>query len=210
MTEASADPFLPVGAIVLAAGSSTRMARPKLLLPWGNTSILGHLIEQWGSLRVAHIAVVCARGDEGILSELRRLRFRMEDCIQNPTPQQGMFCSIQCAARWPGWKASLTHWAIILGDQPHLKKKTLLGLLDFSMARAGRVCQPQWRGRRRHPVLLPTAAFDKLARSDAADLKQFLLVYEVATCELDDPGLDVDIDSPQDYQKALAMAQAQE
>jgi CTP:molybdopterin cytidylyltransferase MocA len=88
--------------------------------------------------------------------------------------------------------------------------KTLRALLDFSMSRAGMVCQPQWRGRRRHPVLLPKAAVNNLARSEAADLKQFLLAYEVATCELDDPGLDVDIDSPQDYQKALAVAQPQE
>ena len=210
MTKASGEPLLPVGAIVLAAGSSTRMGRPKLLLPWGHTSILGHLIEQWGSLRVAHIVVVCARGDEQILSELRRLRFRMEDCIQNPTPEQGMFGSIQCAARWLGWEHSLRHWAVILGDQPHLRLNTLRALLDFSMARTGTVCQPEWQGRRRHPVLLPKTAVDKLARSDAADLKQFLLAYEVATCELDDPGLDVDIDSPQDYQKALAVAESQD
>ena len=210
MAEASGEPVFSVGAVLLAAGRSTRMGRPKLLLPWGHTSILGHLIEQWRSLRVAHTVVVCARGDREILSELRRLDFPPEDCIQNVTSERGMFSSIQCAARWEGWEESLSHWAIVLGDQPQLRLKTLRALLDFSVARTGTVSQPEWRGRRRHPVLLPKAAFENLARSAASNLKQFLLAYEVATCELDDPGLEVDIDSPEDYQKALAVAASQE
>jgi molybdenum cofactor cytidylyltransferase len=113
-----------------------------------------------------------------------------------------MFSSIQCAAQWPDWKRSLSYWAIILGDQPQLRLRTLRALLDFSVAQAGKVCQPEWRGRRQHPVLLPKAAFENLPTSAAPDLKQFLVSYEVAACELDDPGLEVDIDSPEDYQKA--------
>ena len=199
-----------VGAVILAAGRSTRMGRPKLLLPWGHTSILGHLIEQWQALKVAQIVVVCAGGDAEILSELRRLCFPAENCIYNSTPDRGMFSSVQCAAQWQDWNASLSHWAIILGDQPQLRLKTLRALLDFSVAQAGRVCQPEWRGRRHHPVLLPKAAFQNLTTSVASNLKQFLLSYEIATCELDDPGLPLDIDSPEDYQKARAVAASQE
>ena len=36
-----------VGVVILAAGRSRRMGKPKLLLPWGETSVLGHLIRQW-------------------------------------------------------------------------------------------------------------------------------------------------------------------
>ena len=35
------------GVVILAAGASSRMGKPKLVLPWGKTSVLGHLIEQW-------------------------------------------------------------------------------------------------------------------------------------------------------------------
>ena len=202
MAQPSGEPVFPVGAAILAAGRSTRMGRPKLLLPWGHTSIIGHLIEQWRNLRVAQIVVVCAGGDREILSELMRLRFPVGNCVYNTAPQRGMFSSIQCAAQWPDWKRSLSYWAIILGDQPQLRLRTLRALLDFSVAQAGKVCQPEWRGRRQHPVLLPKAAFENLPTSAAPDLKQFLVSYEVAACELDDPGLEVDIDSPEDYQKA--------
>ncbi|MGH7953692.1 MAG: NTP transferase domain-containing protein, partial [Limisphaerales bacterium] len=33
----------PLAAIILGAGASARMGRPKLLLPWGGTTVVGHL-----------------------------------------------------------------------------------------------------------------------------------------------------------------------
>jgi molybdenum cofactor cytidylyltransferase len=205
MGQSSEGPVFSVGAVILAAGCSTRMGRPKLLLPWGHTSILGHVIEQWRSLGADQIAVVCASGDQDILSELRRLCFSTENCIYNSAPERGMFSSIQCAARWQGWKGSLSHWAVVLGDQPQLRLNTLRALLDFAAAQTGEVCQPARRGRRHHPVLLSKPAFEQLPGSATPNLKQFLLAYKVATCELDDPGLEMDIDSPEDYQKAVAI-----
>src|SRR5437763_13333350 len=91
-----------LGAVILAAGRSSRMGRPKLLLPWGETSVLGHLVEQWRMLRAQQIAVVCAAGDDGIQKELNRLMFPVECRIFNETPERGMFSSVQCAAQWAG------------------------------------------------------------------------------------------------------------
>lgn len=193
------------GAVILAAGRSARMGRPKLLLPWGSTSVLGHLVSQWRSLRVEQVAVVCAAGDGAIQIELDRIGFPGSDRIINPAPERGMFSSIQSAAQWRGWKAGLTHWAIALGDQPHLRRQTLATVIEFSAAHPELVCQPMSRGRPRHPVLLPRPAFQQLVNSSAADLKAFLasLSPGPAFCELADAGLDLDIDRPEDYEKAL-------
>jgi len=51
-----------LGVVILAAGASSRMGQPKMLLPWGKTSIIGHLIEQWQQGRPEQIAVVTAVG----------------------------------------------------------------------------------------------------------------------------------------------------
>src|SRR5258708_665729 len=93
-----------VGVIILAAGGSSRMGQPKLLLPWGNSSVLGHLIGLWTELTADQIAVVCSAADTGMEAELEHLRFPRENRIVNPDPGKGMFSSIQCAARWRGWK----------------------------------------------------------------------------------------------------------
>lgn len=194
-----------VGAVLLAAGKSSRMGRPKLLLPWLGTSVLGHLIAQWHEAGASRVAVVCAAHDQPLQHELDRLGFRGADRIVNPAPDRGMFSSIQCAARWPGWQPALSHFAIALGDQPRLRQTTLLALLRYSAARPAEICQPARSGRPRHPVILPRLAFLELAQSPARHLKDFLASRTVAACEIDDPGLDCDLDSPADYEKAMAL-----
>jgi len=196
-----------LGVVILAAGRSARMGRPKLLLPWGQTSVLGHLIQQWQSLKAKQTAVVCAAGDETIRAELDRLGFPAGNRICNPTPERGMFSSIQCAALWMGWDTALTHWAVVLGDQPHLRHQTLRRVLDLSAAQPEKICQPARGGHGRHPVVMPRTVVLALANSMAATLKEFLHAQpgRVVCCQVDDPGLEVDIDRPEDYQQAVEM-----
>src|SRR6185295_5192113 len=103
-----------------------------------------------------------------------------------------MFSSIQCAAKWPGWDASITHWLITLGDQPHLQEKTLRTLLNCGLANPQKICQPLREGHRKHPVLLPASLFDALKNTPAGDLKLFLVEHatHLAGFESDDAGLD--------------------
>ena len=199
-------PAFGLGAVLLAAGRSTRMGRPKLLLPWRQTSVLGHLLEQWQSLEARQIAVVVRSPDRPLERELERLGVPSHERIVNQAPERGMFSSIQCAALWSGWDQRLTHWAIILGDQPHLRPATLRALLALAAGRFDSVCQPAFNGHPRHPVVLPRAVFFEVANSKAANLKDLLATRELATFASDDPGLDLDIDRPADYEKALALA----
>jgi molybdenum cofactor cytidylyltransferase len=181
------------------------MGRPKLLLPWGSSSIIGHLIRVWRKLAAARIAVVCAPGGQALAGELDRLGFPGEDRILNPAPEQGMFSSIQCAARWPGWPRELTHYAIVLGDQPQVPVRALSLLLEFVAAHPEQVCQPSRGGRGRHPVVLPRSIFRAIADAGEITLKDFLgnTSVSIARCEIDEPALDVDLDTPSDYAQAL-------
>lgn len=199
-------PDLCLGVIILAAGRSRRMGRPKLLLPWGQTSILGHLIGQWRTTGARQIAVVVAAEDQLIGNELDRLSLSRENRILNPEPERGMFSSIICAAQWAGWSDCLTHWVIVLGDQPHLRQETLGKLVDFASKHPGEICQPSFKQRLRHPVVLPKPAFLDLTATQASTLKEFLAHYETMNCPSEDPGLDLDIDQPADYAHSLALA----
>jgi molybdenum cofactor cytidylyltransferase len=182
------------------------MGRPKLLLPWGKETILEHLINQWRGLGASQVAIVCAAQDAVIPRELDRIGFATENRILNPTPQAGMFSSIQCAARWPGWKPALDHIAVVLGDQPHLRTKTLEALRDFAREHPHEVCQPGDRGQPHHPVVLPLAEFRRAGQAIAPDLRSFLQNCRVAICDVHDPGLTLDLDTPSDYEEALKLA----
>jgi molybdenum cofactor cytidylyltransferase len=201
---------MKLGVILLAAGASSRMGRPKLLLPWGATTLLGHLLQQWRGQDAAQIAVVHAESNQPLRRELDRLEFPTPQRILNPQPERGMFSSIQCAANWPGWQADLTHWAIVLGDQPLVRDATLRELIAFARSHPDAVCQPARNGRGRHPVILPADVFAELKTSAVGNLKQFLLARGAKTerCESDDPGLDLDLDEPADYERALALARS--
>jgi molybdenum cofactor cytidylyltransferase len=194
-----------LGVVILAAGRSGRMGRPKLLLPWGDTSILGHLVLQWRNLGAGQLAVVRAEGAGAMEAELERLRIPARDRIINPHPERGMFGSVRLASAWTGWRAGLTHWAITLGDQPQVKAETLQGLLAFAAAHPGGVCQPRYGGHGRHPVILPEPAFRALAASRARTLREFLRreAGPVAGWSGDDPGLAVDLDTPADYARFI-------
>jgi len=201
-----------LGVIILAAGASTRMGQPKLLLPWRGSTVIGQLISQWRSLGVGQIAVVLRPNDTALHAELDRLDFPMHDRIVNPHPEHGMFSSIVCAARWPGWRGDILRWAVVLGDQPHLKTETLHRLLTFSALNLDAVCQPAFKGRAAHPVVLPQPVFAGLQTSSAHTLKEFL---KLARCRhvkhlINDPGLSLDLDTPEDYIKAKGLIKSHE
>jgi molybdenum cofactor cytidylyltransferase len=194
------------GVIIPGAGASARMGRPKLLLPWRDTTVIGQLLRQWGELGAAQITVVHRPNDAPLAAELDRLDFPRADRIENPQPEHGMFSSILCAANWPGWRKEIASWAIALGDQPHLRLETLRQLLAFHSTRAGAICQPEFGGRARHPVILPRAAFAELKKSRAATLKDFLELAPLprVRCSVADAGLSFDMDTPEDYQRLQA------
>jgi len=187
------------------------MGQPKLLLRWGPTTVIGHLLRLWEELGARQLAIVHAAADAGMMRELDRLAVAAEARIVNPNPDQGMFGSIRCAAWWTGWRPELAAVVIALGDQPHLRPTTLETLLSFARAHPERICQPSRAGRARHPVVFPMAWLVALREAPVTRLKEFLAVHENRRdlVELDDGGLDLDIDSPEDYQKALAWAALQ-
>jgi len=191
----------PLGVIIAAAGASSRMGRPKLLLPWGDTSVIGHHLRQWRTLGAAQIGVVCRSDDRELHAELDRLGFPPGDRIANPRPERGMFSSIQCAAGWEGWGPCLTVWALVLGDQPHLRMETLRTLLVFQREHLSKICHPAYEGRVGHPVLLPAWAVAELRAPSGGTLKDFLKQHagRCAQCPVADPGVRLDLDTPADY-----------
>jgi len=194
--------FPLLGVAVLAAGASSRMGSPKMLLPWCESSVIGHIINVWSGL-AAQVAVVHSEKDAVLNRELDRLGFSSRERIANKQPERGMFSSIQCAAGWDGWREPLRHFAIVLGDQPQLRPDTTLRpLLEFAQQRPAQICQPAWHGRPKHPVVLPKPAFLELRTTPAKTLKEFLAAHTPALIELDDVDLNVDLDYPADYEAA--------
>jgi molybdenum cofactor cytidylyltransferase len=189
------------GAVILAGGASTRMGRCKLLLPWGEKTILTHLVDQWRSAGAAQIAPVIDPSNELLRKALAHAGFSPSDWIENPSPQLGMFSSLHEASRWTGWISTLTHWVISLGDQPHIQISTLRLLLDAARENPTHICQPALNGRTAHPIILPASNFRELAQNDIPDLRTYIRTREALRLRVavEDAGVSRDLDTPEDY-----------
>jgi molybdenum cofactor cytidylyltransferase len=177
------------------------MGTCKLLLPWGDKTILIHLLDQWRSAGAAQIVPVIDPSNQPLRKALAQAGFSPSDWIENPSPQLGMFSSLQEASRWRGWLSTLTHWIIALGDQPHIETSTLRLLLDVARENPTRICQPALNGETAHPIILPGSNFRELAQNDIPDLRTYIRTREAFRLRLavEDAGVSRDMDTPEDY-----------
>ena len=194
-----------LGVIILGGGASLRMGKPKLLLPWGDTSILGHLLGLYKNVNTSQVAVVCSHGDTKIISELNRLEWPEKCRIINPKVTPEMFSSVLCGFHWNGWQPDVSHLAVALGDQPLIREKTIADLIAHAMRNPKNICQPVYENRRRHPVIIPRHIAEKVTVESHSNLREVLNDYKknISAFPCDDPGLVIDIDTPNDYEAAL-------
>ena len=190
-----------LGVAILAAGRSERMGKQKLLLRWGDSTILGHLIALYRNLPISQIAAVCSKGDAAVESELEKNGVMGRDRIENPTLSPEMYSSVLRAMQWDGWIERITHLAIVLGDQPQINRDTVVELIQLSRNNPERICQPEFNGKRRHPVIVPLSTAREIASREFRHLKAALAdnSHLLLSFPSKDEGLQNDIDTPQDY-----------
>ncbi|MEO6055177.1 MAG: nucleotidyltransferase family protein [Chthoniobacterales bacterium] len=189
------------GVVLLAAGASKRMGACKSLLPWGEETILTHILKQWKSVGATQIVPVITPENQLLQTALAGAGFTPADWIINPAPEREMFSSLQEASRWPGWLPHLTHWIIALGDQPLIAISTLRCLIEASQENPDRICQPLFNRLAGHPIILPQTVFRELAQSAHYDLRAFIREHEALRLRVpvNDSGVNEDLDTPADY-----------
>ncbi|HUB67346.1 MAG TPA: NTP transferase domain-containing protein [Candidatus Methylacidiphilales bacterium] len=193
---------------ILAAGESKRMGRPKLCLPWLDTTILGHVIRQWRQAGAKHLLVVHAPGAETpVVKELNRLGLPAHERVATVAPERGMMGSVVTAARLTVKMPALAHLIIALGDQPQVRVETLQMLLAACVTRKNSVLRVSCQGRPGHPLALPAACLADLSATSIATLRDFLGLLPMPPEDLASPdsGILLDIDTPDEYDKASQL-----
>jgi molybdenum cofactor cytidylyltransferase len=191
-----------ISAIILAAGKSQRMGQPKMLLPWGDTTVLGQVTKTFSKAGIADIIVVTGGDREIVEMEASRLAIKFPvRTVFNPLfEQRGMMSSIQVGlASIPAdCKAVL----IGLGDQPQVEEKTLKDILEIFVKTGAGIIIPSYENRRGHPVFMGVIHKPELVNCDPqSSLRNFLWVHQDEICYLEaDESVLQDLDTPQDYQ----------
>jgi xanthine dehydrogenase accessory factor len=189
-------------AVILAAGRSDRMGRPKLGLPVRGVPMLRAVVETMLSSPFDRVRVVTGPGAAMELPVDDRL-----EVVENPRAFEGIGSSI--ARGLQGLPESVEVAAIVLGDMPLVAKETVAGLLSAYERTRKPIVYPEYGGRQGHPVLWDRGFFGALRELEGDRGAKPLLERNrdlALAVPVDDPGVCLDIDTPADYSKLVSAA----
>jgi molybdenum cofactor cytidylyltransferase len=190
-----------IAGLILAAGESSRMGRPKALLPWGDTTLVRWQVDQMRQAGVEDVIVVLGHDAPPIAEALRDAPARI---VLNEAYREGRASSLRAGARALSDESDV---AVVLGvDQPRPARITLR-LIETWREEHAPVVLPAVRGRRGHPVLVDRRVFPELreASEEEMGLRGVLDRYkgEIKVLDIDDELVNLDLNTPHDYEAAL-------
>ncbi len=189
-----------ISAIVLAAGTSSRMGSPKPLLTVGGRSLLEHVLETVRDAQVDDIVVVLGHEANRIRSQVS---FDGARSVVNPAYAEGMSSSIRTGVR--AADARSDGFLIVLGDQPFVASATLDTLIARRNDSNARILIPTYKGRRGNPVLLDRSLSEEvqLITGDQGCRAIFgRHTQGILEVPVDDPGILVDLHTPEQIARA--------
>jgi molybdenum cofactor cytidylyltransferase len=193
--------LLPVGAIVLAAGSSSRMpGSQKLLLDIDGTPMVRHVIEA-ASDGGCHQTVVVYSSDD-----VKHSVNGQVELVYNPEAKTGMASSLQAGLK--ALRPEIEAAVVLLGDQPLVGGRTVAALLRAWRREGSRpaVAVAQEEGGWSPPVVLSRELWDQLfALTGDAGARQVLQGRPELLDVVPAPGRPDDIDTPDDYAKIVRL-----
>jgi len=191
-----------ISAIILAAGQSHRMGQPKMLLPWGKTTVLGQVVATFAAAGMDDLVVVTggarARVEALVTSLAEKYPVR---AVFNPSFAQGeMLSSIQAGLQALGTdrRAAL----IGLGDQPQVRAGSVERLCDAYKTGEAPLVIPSFANHRGHPWLVRRSLWAEiLALPPASTPRSFLQSHaaDIQYLTVEDDSILRDLDTPEEY-----------
>ena len=145
--------------VVLAAGRSSRLGRPKQLLPLAGMPLLAHVLRNATASALDEVVLVLGHEATPIGATVGQWGQRI---VVNPDYAAGQSTSLRAglAAVDPTAEAVV----VLLGDQPQVGPAVVDALIEAYRATGAPIVVPTYGGRRGNPVLFTRTLFPELAR----------------------------------------------
>lgn len=196
-----------ISAIILAAGDSSRMGKPKALLEWRGLPFIEHVCAALRSAGVEERVVVLGRSSADILSAWRPSG---EKTVVNPRPEDGQLSSLR--AGMEAAAPSAEAFMVCLADQPTIAPESYGAVVRRWRESPGSIVIPRTfrasdaRMKRGHPIIIP-AEHRGLCFEGPLDKGLHWVTHHpsvsIADLDLDDPEIIRDFDTPDDYAQLL-------
>lgn len=210
---------MATGAVITAAGMSSRMGDFKPMLPLGDTSVIGHMIRRFRKGGVGTIVVVTGNRSAELETHLRKVEEAIWEseahagearngplriiCVRNERyAETQMFDSVKLGLAAIHRKCDCFFFTPV--DAPLFGEATLEALLESN---ADLAC-PEWDGRAGHPVLIADSLTDEILAYDGTGGLRGALASCGARMQripVDDCGVIYDMDTKEQYEKILSL-----
>ena len=188
-----------ITAIVLAAGESKRMGEPKLLMPWGKSTVLQTVIYTLQASGVNDILVVTGGARQQIESLVGK---SVQTIFNKDYANEEMLVSVQVGLEAKMREASAA--LICLGDQPQVQERSVRLVCEMFQRNKSRIVVPSYENKRGHPWLVARPLWDDLLKMKSPKTPHdFLKAHakEIKYVNLDTPSVIQDVDTQEDYLK---------
>ncbi len=197
-----------IPAVILAAGASTRIGRPKALLPIGRhgETFIAHLLRTFSDAGADDLVVVVGAHADAVCEAIARLPV-FTRVVENRTYERGQLSSLVAAldiVDRPGVQAVMA----MPVDMPLVTAATVRTVLDAYRERPSLVVRPARGERHGHPVIFGRALFGELRAADFSVGARAIIAahqHEVLDVPVTDPGAFQDIDTPEEYERYTGL-----
>ena len=190
----------PVG-VVLAAGFSTRMGEPKQLLSYGDTTVLGAVVDTALQSRLERVVVVVGAEADAVRDAIAD---RAVEIVVNPAPERGNLSSLLCAAQHVGGGPLL----LMMGDMPGLPVAVIDAHLEAWAQDPVDMRVTDYVDGRSHPLVIGAGLTARLGDlGGPKPLWKLAGAEDVATLPVQGEA-PVDLDTPADYEIAARRLDA--
>jgi molybdenum cofactor cytidylyltransferase len=190
-----------ISGILLAAGDSKRMGKPKQLLPYNGLTFVDSILNKFSEIGCEPIITILGATAELICEKTKVHKFQ---CFRNPNPEEGQLSSLQIAvAHLP---EDSEGFIMALVDHPMVKLDTYQKLFEMAKENPGNIIVPEFYGQKGHPVYFGRTFFDSILHLPLNDGARVVLrenPADVMYLPVDDEGILKDIDTLEDFQQHI-------
>jgi molybdenum cofactor cytidylyltransferase len=190
-----------ISAVILSAGESSRMGRPKALLPIDGQTFVEKIVGALKQTSVGKVIVVLGYNAEEMRQRIEHLPVEI---LVNPDYKLGQLSSLQVAVRRLEPEADCDGMLVHLVDHPYIGSKLVDIMIERFHASGKLIVVPRHGDKRGHPVIFSRELFGELLAAPMDQgAKAVLNAHRGDTLEIDteDVGITLDIDTPELYRQ---------
>ncbi|HED24233.1 MAG TPA: putative selenium-dependent hydroxylase accessory protein YqeC [Firmicutes bacterium] len=192
-------PSVMVNSVILAAGTSSRMGRDKLLLPFGGETVLGHTLKQIKQSGIGD-PIVVVRPEQCLTGMLEEKGYRF---VINEDYRSGIAGSLKAGMKAVDSCSQAILFA--LADQPLIPPALYRQIIDKYMKNFKPVTCPCYAGKRGNPVIFDRRTWPSLMKlqgdSGGREILKTIPPSEIDYLTVDTKSILMDIDTEEDYCK---------